>query len=407
MRKFLNTRGGSAAHALSVLVLAFVLDSSMARAWESRGHHVICESAVFLVENQELQKFLRERIQTMVHLCNIPDSYWRSLGSEVSQIGSPTHYIYPEVIGTPIRDFPLDFAKLREQYEGAPDPSRPGPRFASLAKELGTLWWRADQFVRRATESARTAAAAKAPSRKEEEQQAELPFNQAVYEMTVNMGLLGHFVGDGSMPFHSTADLDGYAQNHGGIHKFYETTVVNAEDEKLTADVVARARQLMAEIDHPAKKPKKKTQRNAKAEKYAAKMPEVQFLRLPTPLEKMRALSAISADDIATVLQNDPTTGKSSVKLENGKDTEYPAPRTLSPKAVANYRPIIVEHLARSAALLAQFWDLVFTQGGNPKLSEYKYWQFPFKPEFVPPDYIPGESVAGEQRAGEQKNPTH
>src|SRR5690606_24644406 len=105
-------------------------------------------------------------------------------------------------------------------------------------------------------------------------------------------------------------------QGHGGIHAFYEGDMVSQQDEKLLSDVVARAKKLLAEAKK-GKKTKKST-RTTKKNKFKAKMPEGQYLLVSSVLEKMRALSALSADDISPLLQKDPIVRKSVIRYENG-----------------------------------------------------------------------------------------
>lgn len=370
-----------------LFVFCVSLNASVALAWGPRGHATICEAAVFLVQNEELSELLKAHPNMMTHVCNIPDALWKSKGGDAVSVGSPTHYMDPEIIGIAIRDFPLDYLKLQEQYEGKADQTRPDHKIFSLAKEMGSLWWRADQFYRRSLDFGRQAAASTPPSNRKEEQQKDLPFNKAVYDMLVSMGLLGHFVGDASQPFHSTADHDGYAQNHGGIHAYYEEDMVAGQDEKLMSDVVAKARKLFGELINPKKK-KSAPVKNSRNDRFKAKMSETQFLLAPTVLEKMRALSAISADEVGTVLQHDPVTEKSSLRLENGMEIRTPAKRKMKSDTLKNYRPVLVQEMARSAALLAQLWDDIYDKAGEPKLGEYKSYAFPFEVDFIPPDYM-------------------
>lgn len=372
---------------LLLIALAPMLYASTTWAWGMRGHQIVCEAAVFLVDSKELQDYLRPRVLMMSHLCNIPDYSWKGKGGDAVALGSPAHFFDPEILGLAIRDVPLDYQKLQEQFEGKSDQFKADRKIFSLAKEVGSLYWRADQFYRLALEAAKAAASSPTPTGKDV-QNREFPFNKAVMDMTVNMGLMGHFVGDAGQPFHSTADFDGYAQNHGGIHSFYEEEMVSAQDEKLAADVVAQGRKLFDEVEHPSKKKKPTAKKNARVERYTSKMSEVQFLKGDSVIEKIRDLSAISADEISSIYQNDPVTEKSTVKYDNGMEIRTAAKRNPTANTVKNFRPIIVRELARSAALLSQYWNDIYIKAGKPKLAAYKSYEFPFEPAFVAPDYI-------------------
>ncbi|MCE3010976.1 MAG: hypothetical protein LW875_10230 [Proteobacteria bacterium] len=134
-----------------VLVGAVLAFQSRAWAWGGKGHHTVCQAATALVQEKELKEFLSKRPHIMGHLCNIPDIYWKSLGSEPNKVGNPTHYIDPEILGMTAKDVPLDFTRIVEKFQGSENQFEKGKKVFSVAGEFGSNWWRADQFFRRAT----------------------------------------------------------------------------------------------------------------------------------------------------------------------------------------------------------------------------------------------------------------
>jgi hypothetical protein len=52
-----------------------------------------------------------------------------------------------------------------------------------------------------------------------------------------------------------------------------------------------------------------------------------------------------------------------------------------------NFSSLITEQMARSAVLLAQLWDQMYKEAGEPELKSYKSYRYPLTPEFVTPDY--------------------
>ncbi len=351
---------------LFILVLLVVLSfSQVALAWSTRGHHIICEAASFLVKEPELKKFLSARPHVMGHLCSVPDIHWKGMGQSVSQIGDPTHYIDPEIIGLKILDIPTDFQEIRRQYEGNINAAKKEKKIISVAAELGSSWWRADQFYRRAVESGKILKSPLYPQNRLDEQSEKLPYNRAVYEWFVNLGLMGHFVGDMGQPLHTTLDYDGYGRGHGGIHTFYEDAVVAAQDFQLTSDVVKAAQRLR---------------------------PTADFLKGSSVLERMKSLTQLSHEDISQILRLDPIIKKSEERDEKGMSLKNPAQRKDADLVASKYRPLLVKHMARSAALLARFWDEAYEAIGKPKLTFYKSYRYPFQPDFIPPDYIEPQS---------------
>jgi hypothetical protein len=351
-----------------LLLLAVPLQ---AFAWGHRGHHVICEAAVYLVKDKAFKEFMMARPQLLGHLCNIPDIYWKNIGSEINELGRPTHHINPEVIGLKMQDVPADFKSIIAKYDGQTNQAKGNKanKIHSVPADLGSVWWRADQFFRRAIEDAKTIKTTKPPQNRHEEQEDQLPYNQATYAFVVDMGLMGHFVGDASQPFHSNADFDGYAQGHGGIHYYYEDLAVDAQPVDLVVKVEKRAEQLRQMLEQKGKK--------APA-----------FLSAANPIEKMRALSQISVADIERIFSIDPTIKASHLETLEGKEVKTAAERKPVSTVAAKYSPLLVEEMARGAALLSRLWDDAYEAAGKPDLSKYRSYKYPFTPEFVPPDYF-------------------
>lgn len=331
-----------------------------AGAWGQRGHDTICQAATFLAQPESLRLFLQNRAPQMGYLCNIPDTYWRSLPGDAAIYGSPSHYLDTELLGLPIDKIPTDYKKIIADFQGKPSPLNKNKNIESINKEFGSMWWRADQFARLATEAGKKAKSEVPPQGKKEEQNEALPYNQAITEMVNSMGLMGHFVGDASMPFHSSLDHDGYGTGHGGIHAFYENDLVGMIDAKLIGDVVTRAQSLQ------------------KSWKPTGNI-----------IERMRELSKVSHAEIKKILALDKTKKASIFSEENGIEIKKPADRELNMKSVAQYRPLILEQMARSAILLSTFWSEAYKNAGEPELKSFKSYSFPHKPNYVNVDYMP------------------
>lgn len=354
---------------ISMLALS-ILTSALAFAWGGRGHHAICHSAVFLVKDEVLSEYLRNRPQMMGHLCNIPDIYWKSIGTD--KIGNASHFMDIEVAGLAIKDIPADYQKIVNKFTGEPNLFKKEGKIFSVPTEFGSLWWRADQFLRRAVGVEKEWKKATPPANPKEEQDDNLPFNKLAYDFIVNLGLMGHFVGDASQPFHSTCDYDGYAVGHGGIHAFYEELAVSVLGSELENKVIDAAKK-MQEAASSKDKDLKKT---------------VPFLTAKNTIEKMRALSDISFGEIKSILAIDPVKKPSEDKREKGMHLRTPAEREDIKTVATKFEPLVIQEMARSAALLAQLWDEAYLKVGQPKLNNYKSYKYPFTPEYVAPDYF-------------------
>lgn len=334
------------------LVFGFSAFPWQAQAWGERGHHLVCDEASRLVQEKGLREFLKMRGHVMGHVCNVPDIHWKSLPSSVAGIGGPTHYIEPDMIGLSIKDTPTIFADFVKKLAAAGDP-------VQQANKVGTLWWRAEEFFNLAVESASKISATAVPVNGQEEQLNTLPYNEAIYGMMTNMGLMGHFLGDSSMPYHNWADYDGYGTGRGGIHAYYESICPGEFGSELGVQVRDVARKLPTTTS-------------------AYAVPDV-----------VKRISLEAVEEVATVERLDVVLEASTQFVnEHGmtirKQAVRPAPSEQCPK----FRPLIVMQMARSARALAYLWDQVYIQSGRPNLSAYRSYRYPLTPDFVTPKYL-------------------
>ncbi len=317
-----------------------------AHAWGERGHHTICEAATKLVREPNLKKFMLLRQHMMGHLCNIPDIDWRDLG-QISKEGDSAHFMNPENAGTTIKDAPLaviEYVNLRKTSETN----------EVKADAIGSLWWRADEFYNRAVTAASSVDSLAKPTDPTTQQNYDLPYNQAIFEFMTNLGVMGHFVGDASMPYHNSADYDGWASGHGGIHAFYESNCVSSFKLNLVA----------------------------KVGKEADEMIKDKYNSTGTIVERTRKVSVDSVGE------------KSEIeKLDKVLTPSTPNPKVLASRsdnkvACPPFEDLAIKEMARSAATLAQMWDQAYVDAKRPDLSAYKSYKYPLSVEYVPKDYI-------------------
>lgn len=340
------------------------LTAVFAQAWGGRGHNAICATAVFLVKEKGLKEYLQNKPQMMGHICNMPDFYWKSLSPEITKQGNPTHFIDPEITGLKPTEVPLEYKKLIDEYTGKDNKFKAdGSKIFSIPTEFGSVWWRADQFSRRIAGMQKDFAAAATPTNSKEEQDENLPYNKLAFQMILDLGLMGHFVGDVSQPFHTTADYDGYAVGHGGIHAYFEDAIVGHFDGDLEARILKEARA----------------------------MKDPSFLKPSTVIEKMKNLSEISIKEVKKIIALDPVLKASVVKKEKGMELRTPAERKPSEVGYQRMNKMIITEMARGSVLLANLWDEAYVKAGRPKLAAFKSYKYPFTVEFVAPDYTEGK----------------
>ncbi|MBI3542440.1 MAG: hypothetical protein HY075_04085 [Deltaproteobacteria bacterium] len=326
--------------AIFAVFVAFSGSSQPAWAWGERGHHAICDVATRLVKEPVLKQYLSSRGHMLGHVCNIPDISWRSLGHP-EPLSDSAHFINAEKGNLTADSVPLSIASYVDSLKTAPDGSSD---VTERAEELGSLWWRGDQFYRYAVKAIveRDAAEPGTPTPK---------FEEAVYFFTVGLGLLGHFVGDASQPYHNSVNYDGWQNGHGGIHSFYESVCVDELETGFEKTIFEKARPLKA---------------------YEGSVVSV-----------LKQVSVASSAERAAIDAADKV-------LEPSKEKERVKARREAPdKACGAFTELIETQLARAAAQLAALWDRAYVDAGRPELSKYHSYRYPLKPDHVPVDYLP------------------
>jgi hypothetical protein len=326
-----------------IIFILLILFSFNSFAWGNRGHHTLCQAATFLVKNPNLRQFLKRREHTFGHLCNVPDIYWKTFSKEERKVGDPTHYLHGQSLNPDLKKIPVDYAEAMKQ---------------ATEEDVGSLWWRADQFYRLAQTALANVKNTKPPQDFKEQQDSELPYNQSIYSSILAMGLMGHYVGDGSMPYHNHADYDGWASGHGAIHGFYEDECVAEMPAGLLTNILLMAKK--------------------HGENLSFLKPNL------SNVERMRELALLTQPDVARVEKFDPVIKPSTII--DGVRT--PAVRRDGTKSCMIFFPMITKQMAYSAKLLAKFWDQMYETAGKPDLIPYRSFRYPTQPEFVAPDYL-------------------
>ncbi len=303
---------------IGICLLLTTLFSSKAHAWGNRGHTLVCEASIYLVKDKNLKSFLLKKSQMLNHLCLVPDIFWRGLYPQ-SMIGNSTHYINHEKLNVSIGLVPL-------KYQDALAKLPKSLSMKEKAKELGSNWWRAEQFFRRAISEGK---------------------KKSAENFLINVGLMGHFVADNGVPFHVTEDFDGRKIGHSGLHDFYETHVPSLLGPEALEKIVASAR-------------------NEK-------------LGNADILLSMRQLASEAFKDVKFLIKTDPVKEKSFSKKS--------AIRHLDGSILLLWEPIIVKAMGRSAALLAHSIEEAYNRSGKPLFGE-SYFPFPLTPDYVEPDFF-------------------
>jgi hypothetical protein len=196
---------------LTTLSFAICLISSNSFAWGPLGHETI---AVVGAQVTSVGTFWSLNQATLKQLSTVPDRVWKAPstkpleeGHHWFEIDSYVGNAHPETI----LEMPKRYNDAVAKYTAA-----------TLAKN-GLAPWRSGQFYKMAV------AALKAGDLK---------------GAATDVGILCHYVGDLSQPFHATNNYDGQKTGNKGIHAWFETAILNG-DKNLQDEVAARAKSLL------------------------------------------------------------------------------------------------------------------------------------------------------------------
>jgi len=178
-------------------------------------------------------KALQDSRLKLGHVSNIPDNLWRD--DEVATVlGAPAHFYNAEKF-SPIEkteDFfnqklPLDFELARKSAK------------ANLFKEVGSAPWRAQQFTDLYTWALKNYPTLDDDTRKTCDRFRDQVPHPTLLAITY-AGLLSHFTGDSSNPYHASADYDGRLSGQRGLHSFWESVLVEEIDDATLVAAVTK-----------------------------------------------------------------------------------------------------------------------------------------------------------------------
>lgn len=424
---------------MTALFLLFALPHQ-ARAWGERGHHIIGSMAAKLAakylpdseKGRAAAKFFSDRAIALGHLANVPDTSWKDPDTHyrISKMNSANHYFGPErVLGAPpalegaefeaflerVKALPADYDVFKARYEGTENrlPGVPADRKSlDVYSGLGTTPWRSQQLY---TELVRALACART---KEEVRKIPFPGLLAYHRLPLPLrepadgngdsaevplptyvcspsysresdlavaviiaGVLGHFVGDQSQPYHPTADHDGWTTGNGGLHVYFESLVVQEVDERLQYDVLQMARD-----DAYSSGLLESVWTDVDAEDGTTKL----LFNMAADSQSHK-IDVLRADDEFAVL-------KKGQRLEWGDhpwhhekgSLKYPERREpTDSRVLSGMRPVIVERLAAGTVTLGRLWAQAWHAAGKPDLTDMNAVSLPYPldPPFIWPDF--------------------
>jgi hypothetical protein len=281
--------------------------ASQGFAWGAKGHSTVNRVAISMVANPQAKRFLDANSQQVIRFSTTPDFKWKS-GPNAAQ-EKPMHWFEMDGYGSnPLGEALANLTVARAQSEL-------GREFVS---KHGLAMWRVSDFY------AQLVSALKKADHKRAIQIA---------------GVMGHYVGDMTQPMHASTDYDGQSINKPGVHKYYETTLVDRIDDNHLFDV---------------------------AQRIAGERRSGLERSIGNDLEdtELQQISWSEAEDAFTALAAVYQTFES-----NQPDDQW-LEEDLTPR------------IARAAALLGKIWDVAFTVAGTQNLPGH-HVNAP-EPEWIP-----------------------
>ncbi len=212
---------------LLILAIFLVIAAPHSFAWGRDGHKIINRVAMETLP-PGMPAFLRtpRALDEIEYLGPEPDR-WRSLAEpELSFAGAPEHFIDLELADVVAPD-----ALPTERYDFLDDLHAADRRHPNLADRLapqkvGMLPWQAEEDFERLTVDMSDYRLLK---------RAHADTDGAEQAILYDIGCLGHFVGDGSQPLHTTINYNGWVETQNpekfsrqrGIHSRFETEFVH------------------------------------------------------------------------------------------------------------------------------------------------------------------------------------
>lgn len=359
-----------------ILYVSLFSVSESAQAWGERGHDLVTRVAARLMaEDKEYgamfgEAFIKKE-HMLAHLANVPDIVWRSAGKDIEALNAPTHYLDVEYISLSptIDSLPKTIAEAEavmkklctekpKGYECADDKGN-DPK-AALA---GTAPFRIKQLA--SLMQASFQKAKEAQKIKSEESDKEI--NKALDDAFFYGGILSHFVGDLANPYHTTRDYNGYEIGQGGVHKYFETDIVNTFDLKFDGEVFVKATKL---------KDLARLKKILAGQKDGEQDPLL--VAYAQTLESFASLKTLQQLDLKYAVTK---------KGSDQKGLKLKAERKEPHQVARQFRDIAGDRMAQGAATLAWIWRNAWIRGGKPDLRGYDSYDYRTTPEFVGIDY--------------------
>ncbi|MBI2567240.1 MAG: hypothetical protein HYV63_09445 [Candidatus Schekmanbacteria bacterium] len=346
----------------ALLAILMIVSPVAAGAWGRQGHDMVARLAVDLLTRTEKEantRFWRFNRYDLGYFSNVPDLVFRMRPEEAKQFEPPVHYVDLDNLLAPEQaaTLPLDAQQVFSCFGGKPARISDGPLDVW---NNGVLIWRAQQLY---DELIRLMANAK----QKEGGDPGAAAQQAAYAQLVRRtaevaGFLSHYVADAAMPYHACTDYDGWEAQNGGVHKFFETDLLDELGPRFEDSVLALA--------------------ESRREGILAHLRELRNEPAAFPRDLVLALLTDSLRNKPEVerLDKEAAVLEKSVRTDEEKTA---AARRPAAEVVERFVPILRERLATGVVVLAEVWRQAWASAQRPVLRDAKYPEFRPEPEYI------------------------
>ena len=356
------------------------LGPSTARAWGPVGHRMVAETAALIVEKNLASRpalspwgeFLARHRFTLGVYAVMPDTVFKIADAKPTQKESPTHYFDLDYFVTGAGFTPKQRAEviaIPREYKSAHTLLVQKLGSAAKADEAGSAPWRVKQFLDRGAHHLASVRRLPTGYLRGEATEGE---TRKIFDALLELGLLSHYSGDASMPFHATSDWNGFADGLGGIHFYFEADCINALEPALAPAVLKLA------------------------QKQQATWLKDWGAGAEGPVGVMLGVLFDSALKIQEVERLD---RQFALVKAAQKGSKVFATRNPAPVACAGMRGLLVERLAKASVLTAWLWqqalpelEVVPESKPQPKVhvaNAVLFYDWITSPTYIAPDYLP------------------
>lgn len=347
----------------AILLLISIFNMPNAFAWGPISHRMLTETAALLVEQSKPEGWgpliSRHRFE-MGYYSLAPDSVYRHKDGNLGKTEAPTHFLDLDIaLGTLdlSKEFDQKLMAIPTQYKKAIEHFE-----KTIGKEnahlTGTAPWRVEQFLNLAKDSLKDVKTVQGDYQQGKKSTGDA---QKIFKALYYLGILSHYTGDATMPYHVTSDWNGWSNGQGGIHFYFEFDCINVLEPGLSSEVLTES------------------VKNQKTWLKSWGAPKA------TPVSLLFQLFRDDADSLKKLIKID----KDQVIIKPSDLATKTNAIRKPPKEICRlFRPMLIERLAKAAVLTAHIWEMALPDKVDfSKSSTLQFSDIDGDPDYIPPNY--------------------